>query len=112
MNDQTSPQQEMDEAMDDATGSELSRCWLGILGIVLVVFAWILGFISLLADWELPGLGAAFALFVAGIVLSRLGARRARLWRERLNLILGLVICAEVATVFVLFMSLDFTRVW
>lgn len=112
MSDQTRAQQEVDEAMEESSDSELSRSWLCILGVALVVCAWILGLIALLADWELYGLGAALALFVAGIVLSRIGARRARLWRERLNLILGLVIFAEVASVIYLFISLDFTRVW
>jgi hypothetical protein len=67
-----------------------------------------LGAASLVMDWELPGLGAALALLIAGLVVTR----RAALAPGRFAVIAGVAIFAALAPVVILVMSLDFTNVW
>ncbi len=71
-----------------------------------------LGATSLVMDWEFFGLGAALAVFAAGLAATRAGARRAGLRPGRLALIAGIAIFAFVAPIVLLLVALDFTRVW
>ena len=98
--------------MNDTSEGDPPRKGLLIGGIVLVGLGWLLGAVSLVMDWEFFGLGAAFALFIAGLVVTRSGARRAGLAPGRLAGIVGVAIFAVAAPVVALTVALDFTRVW
>lgn len=91
---------------DDSPLQELGRSWLMILGVSFVLLSGVLAAGSLFFGWLDLAIRSAIPLFVVGTGLGGWGALYAGRWRNRLTILLTLLVLSIVGSGVYLLQSL------